>query len=825
MSLRYRLFLWIASLFLLAGAATYVLEIFITSKQMEKAREQLKAKIIKVNERKRESIQKFLAETLGDEQARMDVLLRRLSSYPLQAAAFAPTQFNYENGTWLFASQVINNNKWIDFIQNTNQGKLASLIIPRVSAMDSSYRLEINDDLAWIIMGDQEKHSEPYLGVRLRFNMGEASPHFSSQEHIETTGQVPKAYLLFNWRQLFCPDQNSFDSLLFRGIVPQIKTNLTVPWADGSKLDLNKFFTSFQMARDYVTKGLGKTKEDDHDTVRMWIESQFQNFGQDLNTITIPKDLLKNLPSPFVRKELDILAMRYDQFYLIWCLTVMNEVNIFGGDLFSSGAPHGIVVHFGKSPYGEGLHTRDVFFQKAAFDDASYYKSHLPPGSSSNLDSHVAIFQPFNLPHVFFGNIAEFKVLDAGVQKTGYVTVGMDTDLILQKLVLAAHETALLVTGGKVLGGASDTGAPFNVGQELNLPLQEMVTNKSGTITWGEDQFYYITMTPFSYLDLHFILLNPFAKEFALLNSLTKSTEKIVDSLLMNIHLIGILVVVLAILILHYLSHRITDPIAKLARATCEIGEGHLEDIEIPVPSEKDTDEVASLCRSFDQMVKGLKEKEKVKAVLNKVVSQEIAHEILKGNVRLGGEEKKVSILFADIRNFTAMTQNMEPKEVVDLLNVCMTKISHFVDQHGGVIDKYVGDEAMALFGAPVECHESAYKAILSAIGMIEALKKWNEQRTKMHLVPIEMGVGIHTGNVLAGNMGAENRLNYTVLGSNVNLAARLCSSAGPMEILISDATLNEPLVKDKIFYEEMPPLTLKGFDIPVVVYRVKGFR
>lgn len=224
-------------------------------------------------------------------------------------------------------------------------------------------------------------------------------------------------------------------------------------------------------------------------------------------------------------------------------------------------------------------------------------------------------------------------------------------------------------------------------------------------------------------------------------------------------------------------------------------------------------------------MVKGLKEKEKVKAVLNKVVSQEIATEILKGNIRLGGEEKKVTILFADIRNFTKMTQNMSPKEVIELLNDCMTKISYLVDKHGGVIDKYVGDEAMALFGAPVESEDSAYRAIISALGMIEALTAWNGQRKTGNLSPVEMGIGIHTGLVLAGNMGAENRLNYTVLGSNVNLASRLCSAAKGMEILISESTLSEPHIKDKILYEEVPPMTFKGFDVPVIVYRVKGLK
>jgi len=131
----------------------------------------------------------------------------------------------------------------------------------------------------------------------------------------------------------------------------------------------------------------------------------------------------------------------------------------------------------------------------------------------------------------------------------------------------------------------------------------------------------------------------------------------------------------------------------------------------------------------------------------------------------------------------------------------------------------------MALFGAPIDCRDAAIKAIRCALEMIEALQEWNRQRSVRGQSPIEIGIGIHTGAMLAGNMGAENRLNYTVIGSNVNLAARLCSAAKRMEILISKDTLNEPFVKDTVIYEEMPMNTFKGFDQPIQVYCVKGLK
>ena len=114
-------------------------------------------------------------------------------------------------------------------------------------------------------------------------------------------------------------------------------------------------------------------------------------------------------------------------------------------------------------------------------------------------------------------------------------------------------------------------------------------------------------------------------------------------------------------------------------------------------------------------------------------------------------------------------------------------------------------------------------KAIQGALKMVEVLEEWNAEREKEGKHRIEMGFGIHTGLVLVGNMGAENRLNYTVIGGNVNFASRLCSAAEGMEILISKETLAEPHVQETVNVEECPPIKVKGYDEPFIVYRVKG--
>jgi adenylate cyclase len=382
------------------------------------------------------------------------------------------------------------------------------------------------------------------------------------------------------------------------------------------------------------------------------------------------------------------------------------------------------------------------------------------------------------------------------------------------------HQSVFLVTEGKVVSAFSANEEKISLHRGHEVLVAQLMDQTVGVTTWEGNDYFFVHLQPFPNLDLHFFLFNPKEVEFALLRSLEEGGQQVANSIFYNLQICGLVVLCLAIVFVNYFSKTITAPIIQLAKSAQDVKEGNLDKVQIALPDKKRKDEIASLCYSFNEMVQGLKEKEKVKGILNKVVSQDIAQEILSGHVHLGGEEKRVTVLFADIRNFTGMTQSMAPHAVIDLLNTCMTKISACIDHQGGVIDKYVGDEAMALFGAPVAKADSVLCAIKSAFEIIAILEAWNHERKDQGLVPVEMGIGIHTGNMLAGNMGAENRLNYTVIGSNVNLAARICAHAKRMEILISKETFEDPAVRDAVHCEKLEPIILKGFDAPVILYR-----
>lgn len=176
---------------------------------------------------------------------------------------------------------------------------------------------------------------------------------------------------------------------------------------------------------------------------------------------------------------------------------------------------------------------------------------------------------------------------------------------------------------------------------------------------------------------------------------------------------------------------------------------------------------------------------------------------------------RHVTMLFCDIRGFTALTENMPPAEVIELLNEHMTALTEVAYEHGGIVDKFVGDLIMVLFGAPVSTGEDAARAVQCALSMRQVRRSLN--RTSKH--SLEIGIGIATGPVVAGCMGSDQRLSYTVLGHRVNLASRLCSIAQAGEIVMDAETHAE--ARELIQAEPMPPMQLKGISEPVHPWRV----
>ena len=261
------------------------------------------------------------------------------------------------------------------------------------------------------------------------------------------------------------------------------------------------------------------------------------------------------------------------------------------------------------------------------------------------------------------------------------------------------------------------------------------------------------------------------------------------------------------------ISHGLTVPIRELVSGTGEIRRGNFN-VKVPVRSR---DEIGHLAASFNEMAEGLALSRRYQTVLAQVADKEVAAALMRGAVALGGETREISVLFCDIRGFTALTQKMPPAGVIQMLNEHMTALTAVVYEHHGVVDKFVGDLIMAVFGAPKSYGSDAANAARCALRMMEERRRLN--RDGRHR--IDVGIGLATGEVVAGCMGSADRLNYTVLGERVNLAARLCSSAARGEVLIDDTTVAR--LGTLAIVEAKPDLLLKGFATPVKYFHLSG--
>ena len=267
------------------------------------------------------------------------------------------------------------------------------------------------------------------------------------------------------------------------------------------------------------------------------------------------------------------------------------------------------------------------------------------------------------------------------------------------------------------------------------------------------------------------------------------------------------------------LSRSVTYPITQLSAAADAVAKGNLE-ATVSVSSK---DEIGTLTRTFNNMVTGLAEKEKVRDLLGKVVSPKIAKKLMSGQIEVAGEQREVSVLFCDIQGFTSMSERHPPKEVLHSLNQFFSKVSEIIEAQGGVIDKYMGDAVMAVFGAPQDDSQHAVNAVNAGIAICSqanvVIGSVSSDVNQNSDSACSFGIGIHCGPVVAGNIGSKSRFNYTVIGDTVNVAARLEALAGrkyESKLIVAEEIVGKcPGIK----FSQLGEASLRGRTQPVQIY------
>jgi len=292
----------------------------------------------------------------------------------------------------------------------------------------------------------------------------------------------------------------------------------------------------------------------------------------------------------------------------------------------------------------------------------------------------------------------------------------------------------------------------------------------------------------------------------------------------------GIMVFSIALFIVFFLgsgvlnrliSRSIADPVNTILASINEVRAGNFN-TRIPVVS---SDEVGVLGDAANDMIKGLSERELLRDAFGRYVAPEVRDEILSGRIPLDGEIRNVTVLFADIRDFTPMTESHDPKLVVQMLNSYFGTMAEAITDQSGLVLQYLGDEIYAVFGAPVHIENHPVKAFKAALDMKQRLVALNRHFADQAWPELRHGIGIHTGEAVVANIGSPERLSYLLVGDTVNLASRLQSLTKEVgcEVLFSEATFQHLAEADTVSagVETVPPLHAKGKRRPVVCYKI----
>ena len=268
-------------------------------------------------------------------------------------------------------------------------------------------------------------------------------------------------------------------------------------------------------------------------------------------------------------------------------------------------------------------------------------------------------------------------------------------------------------------------------------------------------------------------------------------------------------------------ARHLTRPLAALTRGVARVAGGDLSQT-LPVPSR---DEIGRLTDAFNEMLKGLRQRDFIRDTFGRYVSPEVAQAILESpdGLRLGGEKRVITVLMSDLRGYTRFAEQGDPAWVMDVLNGYLARMTDIIVEHGGTVNEFMGDGIVAVFGAPVAHPDHPERAAGAALAMQRAMVDINESHVARGLPRFEMGIGLNTGEAVVGNIGSEQRAKYTVVGAAVNLAARVESATVGGQVFMSAGTHER--IRDLAEVADTISVELKGLAEPLTLYELVALR
>jgi len=297
-----------------------------------------------------------------------------------------------------------------------------------------------------------------------------------------------------------------------------------------------------------------------------------------------------------------------------------------------------------------------------------------------------------------------------------------------------------------------------------------------------------------------------------------KTVLKPLNQLTLQMAALNISLIMALLLLLVVVTRRISRPIIDLMNSAVQVTEEgpYRDSIEV-----KSRDEIGQLTEAFNEMMEGLRQRDFIRDTFGRYVTKEVVEELLdtSDGLKLGGEIREVTIMLSDLRGFTPLCENLNPDQVIEVLNRYLSRMSKIIGQYKGTINEFIGDAILTFFGAPIKYGDSPARAVACALAMQLAMEEVNRENSDKGLPPLSMGIGINTGEVIVGNIGSKERAKYGVVGHNINLASRVEGVTLGGQVLITPSTYEQ--VKDMVVVRGVRPVKFKGVEEDIDIYDV----
>ena len=295
------------------------------------------------------------------------------------------------------------------------------------------------------------------------------------------------------------------------------------------------------------------------------------------------------------------------------------------------------------------------------------------------------------------------------------------------------------------------------------------------------------------------------------------TSSELISSLYWELFFISMDSLSIALIMAYFLAKSISTPLLQIKRAIKAVENNDL-DTRVEIMS---NDELGDVAQGINDMIRSLNESQRERDSFGRYMGEEIRDEIMSGRISMEGEMKRVTLLFSDLRNFTSLVEKNHPRQVVKILNQYFNEMTLAVKAHKGLILQFVGDEIEAVFGAPVGFEDHPEMAVQAALEMRKRLIALNIILEKQGFDPLEHGIGLHSGAVLAGNIGSRERMSYALVGDTVNTASRIegLTKTYETDIILSQTTHN--LLTGSYVTQQLEPVKVKGKEDGLIIYKL----